>query len=94
MRSNNLHIGRFTKLYRFISHPSAGMHRTLRTRAHIQAKQKATLPTKRQTASHVYPSPHALSLHYYSKSKQSATQPAESLLFKGLATPLLRTKKL
>ena len=80
-------------MYRFISRPSMDMHCTLRTRAHIQAKQKATLPTKRQTASHVYPSPHALSLHYYSKSKQSATQPADSLLFKGLATPLAENEK-
>ena len=94
MRSNNLNIGHFTKLYRFISLPSTGVHYTLRTRVHRQAKQKAALPTKRQTASHVYPSAHALSLHYYSKSKQSVTQPAESLLFKGLTTPLLRTKKL
>ena len=70
------------------------MHCTLPTRAYAQAKQKATLPAKRQTASHVYPSPHALSLHYYNKCEQSATQPADSLLFKGLTTPLLRTKKL
>ena len=88
------YIGQPADQYRFISLPSTGMYCSLRTRAHRQAKQKATLPTKRQTASHVYPSPHALSLHYYNKCEQSATQPTDSLLFKGLATPLLRTKKL